>query len=163
MAATVAAYCPSRVVEHPKSKSTQPKFASSRRWATLYIRKWTINPMSKGGTMRGGSGASRAAECRTGLRLAAVHRIQDEKRVKVERQWWIHRRPLPNLRGSGMVVSRSLFNERSLMLGTIASEYQLVEKRHLAAESLFIILFGSIGIDGMVEKSLDNGIYHTLV
>ena len=31
MAATVAAYCPSRVVE---SKSTQPRFA--RRWATLY-------------------------------------------------------------------------------------------------------------------------------
>ena len=27
-AATVASYCPSRMVEHPKSKSTQPRFAS---------------------------------------------------------------------------------------------------------------------------------------
>ena len=34
MAATVATCCPSRVVEHPKSKSTQPRFA--RRSATLY-------------------------------------------------------------------------------------------------------------------------------
>ena len=33
-AATAATYCPSRVVEHPKSKSTQPRFA--RRWVTLY-------------------------------------------------------------------------------------------------------------------------------
>ena len=27
-AGTVASYCPSRMVEHPKSKSTQPRFAS---------------------------------------------------------------------------------------------------------------------------------------
>ena len=33
-ATTVATYCPSRMVEHPKSKSTQPRFAS--RWVTLY-------------------------------------------------------------------------------------------------------------------------------
>ena len=33
-AATVATYCPSRMVEHPKSKSTQPRFAT--RWVTLY-------------------------------------------------------------------------------------------------------------------------------
>ena len=35
MAASVATYCPSRLVELSKSKSTQPKFA--RRWATLYL------------------------------------------------------------------------------------------------------------------------------
>ena len=35
MAATVATYCPSRMVEHPKSKSTQPRFAT--RWVTLYM------------------------------------------------------------------------------------------------------------------------------
>ena len=34
MAAAVATYCPSRVVEHPKSKSTKPRFASRR--VTLY-------------------------------------------------------------------------------------------------------------------------------
>ena len=27
-AGTVASYCPSRMVEHPKSKSTQPRFAN---------------------------------------------------------------------------------------------------------------------------------------
>ena len=31
-AATVATYCPSRMVEHPKS---QPRFAT--RWVTLYV------------------------------------------------------------------------------------------------------------------------------
>ena len=35
MAATVATYFPGRVMEHPKSKSTQPR--SARRWATLYV------------------------------------------------------------------------------------------------------------------------------
>ena len=35
MAVTVANYCPSRMVEHPKSKSTQPRFAT--RWVTLYV------------------------------------------------------------------------------------------------------------------------------
>ena len=34
MAATVATYCPSRMVKHSKSKSTQPRFAT--RWVTLY-------------------------------------------------------------------------------------------------------------------------------
>ena len=34
VAATVATYCPSRMVEHPKSKSTQPRFAT--RCVTLY-------------------------------------------------------------------------------------------------------------------------------
>ena len=33
-AATVATYCPSRMVEHPKSKSTQPR--SSSTWEALY-------------------------------------------------------------------------------------------------------------------------------
>ena len=33
-AATVATYCTSRMVEHPKSKSTQPR--SSRTWDALY-------------------------------------------------------------------------------------------------------------------------------
>ena len=33
-AATVATYCPSRMVEHPKSKSTQPRFSTTR--VTLY-------------------------------------------------------------------------------------------------------------------------------
>ena len=32
-AATVATYCPSRMVEHPKSKSTQPRY-------TQYGCKW---------------------------------------------------------------------------------------------------------------------------
>ena len=35
VAATVATYCPSRMVEHPKSKSTQPRFAT--RCVTLYL------------------------------------------------------------------------------------------------------------------------------
>ena len=34
-AATVATYCPSRVVEHPKSKSTQPRYSTTR--VTLYF------------------------------------------------------------------------------------------------------------------------------
>ena len=34
-AATVATYCPSRVVEHPKSKSTKPRYAT--RCVTLYM------------------------------------------------------------------------------------------------------------------------------
>ena len=34
-AATVATYCPSRMVEHPKSKSTQPRYSTTR--VTLYI------------------------------------------------------------------------------------------------------------------------------
>ena len=33
-AATVATYCPSRMVELPKSKSTQPRYATAR--VTLY-------------------------------------------------------------------------------------------------------------------------------
>ena len=33
-AAPVDTFCPSRMVEHPKSKSTQPRFV--RRWDTLY-------------------------------------------------------------------------------------------------------------------------------
>ena len=33
-AATVATYCPSRMVEPPKSKSTQPRYATTR--VTLY-------------------------------------------------------------------------------------------------------------------------------
>ena len=33
-AATVATYCPSRMVEHPKSKSTQPRYSTTR--VTLY-------------------------------------------------------------------------------------------------------------------------------
>ena len=33
LAATVATYCPIRMVEHPKSKSTQPRFAT--RWGNL--------------------------------------------------------------------------------------------------------------------------------
>ena len=33
-AATVATYCPSRMVEHPKSKSTQPRYSTTR--ATMY-------------------------------------------------------------------------------------------------------------------------------
>ena len=35
-AATVATYCPSRVVEHPKSKSTQPRYSTTR--VTLYYQ-----------------------------------------------------------------------------------------------------------------------------
>ena len=34
-AATVATYCPSRVVEHPKSKSTKPRYSTTR--VTLYF------------------------------------------------------------------------------------------------------------------------------
>ena len=34
-AATAATYCPSRMVEHPKSKSTQPRYPGTR-W-TLYM------------------------------------------------------------------------------------------------------------------------------
>ena len=34
-AVPVATYCPSRMVEHPISKSTKPRFAT--RWVTLYI------------------------------------------------------------------------------------------------------------------------------
>ena len=33
-AATVATYCPNRMVEHPKSKSTQPRYSTTR--VTLY-------------------------------------------------------------------------------------------------------------------------------
>ena len=55
--------------------------------------------MSEGGTMRGGRGASRARERRAGLH-PAVHRIQDEKRERPR----IPRRPLPNVRGSGMMM-----------------------------------------------------------
>ena len=29
-AATVATYCPSRMVEHPKSKSTKPRYSTTR-------------------------------------------------------------------------------------------------------------------------------------
>ena len=35
VAATVDTYCPSSMVEHPKSKSTKPRFAT--RWLTLYV------------------------------------------------------------------------------------------------------------------------------
>ena len=35
-AATVATYCPSRMVELPKSKSTQPRYSTTR--VTLYVR-----------------------------------------------------------------------------------------------------------------------------
>ena len=35
VAANVAAYCQSWMVEQPKSKSTQPRFAT--RWVTLYM------------------------------------------------------------------------------------------------------------------------------
>ena len=34
-AATVATYCPGRVVEHPKFKSTQPRCTTT--WDALYI------------------------------------------------------------------------------------------------------------------------------
>ena len=37
VAATVATYCPSRIVEHSKSKSTKPRFAT--RCVTLYNAK----------------------------------------------------------------------------------------------------------------------------
>ena len=36
LAIAVAIFCPSRMVEHPKSKSTQPRFV--RRWDTLYLK-----------------------------------------------------------------------------------------------------------------------------
>ena len=44
-AATVATYCPRRVVEHPKSKSAQPRYSTTR--VTLYrvkrndsVKRW---------------------------------------------------------------------------------------------------------------------------
>ena len=39
-AATVATYCLSRMVEHPKSKSTQPRYSTTR--VTLYQASNTI-------------------------------------------------------------------------------------------------------------------------
>ena len=42
-AATVATYCPNRMVEHPKSKSTQPRF--STRCDTLYFSG--LNPVGQ--------------------------------------------------------------------------------------------------------------------
>ena len=36
-AATVATFCPGRMVEHPKSKSTQPRYSTTR--VTLYLGK----------------------------------------------------------------------------------------------------------------------------
>ena len=43
-AATVATYCPSRMVEPPKSKSTQPRYATTR--VTLYFGRQS--PEQKG-------------------------------------------------------------------------------------------------------------------
>ena len=42
-AATVATYCPNRMVEHPKSKSSQPRF--STRCDTLYFSG--LNPVGQ--------------------------------------------------------------------------------------------------------------------
>ena len=39
-AVTVATYCPSRMVEHPKSKSIQPRYSTTR--VTLYNKEWNF-------------------------------------------------------------------------------------------------------------------------